>query len=136
MEFPRELATIDGARELFDWFGYWPSFHDAEIVRLDLRRREPSTLDVATWEMTKETDARGYFVLAKHVVVTFVLDEVANLELSGFSHQNVVFGIDVEIEDGKFRLSISPSYGLAGTITADRLSIQLSPGSPADKSSK
>jgi hypothetical protein len=136
MEFPRELATIDGARELFDWFGYWPSFHDAEIVRLDLRRREPSTLVVATWEMTKETDARGYFVLAKHVVVTFVLDEVANLELSGFSHQNVVFGIDVEIEDGKFRLSISPSYGLAGTITADRLSIQLSPGSPADKSSK
>jgi hypothetical protein len=52
MELTPELATIQGARELFDWFSYWPSFHDAEIVRLDLHRRRPSSLVVATWEMT------------------------------------------------------------------------------------
>jgi hypothetical protein len=40
--------------------------------------------------MTKETDERGYYVLAKHVVVEFVLEEILDLSLSGFSHQNVL----------------------------------------------
>jgi len=43
--------------------------------------------------MTKETDERGYYVLAKHVVVEFVLEEIPDLSLSGFSHQNVLFGL-------------------------------------------
>jgi len=136
MELTPELATIQRAWELFDWFSYWPSFHDAEIVRLDLHRRRPSSLVVATWQVTQETDPRGYFVHAKHVVVTFLLDEIEGLELAEFSSQNVVSGIDVKITDGKFCLTIEPCYGLAGSITARKLSIQLSPGPPPDKPAK
>jgi hypothetical protein len=77
--------------------------------------------------MTKQTHARGYFVYAKHVVVTCLLDKVDDLELAGFSHQNVVFGIDVEFKDGKFRLVTSPPYGPAGFITAGKLSFLLFP---------
>ena len=57
MEFPPELGTIEGAKNLRDWFGYWPSFHDAEVILLHLNRSDASTLAVHTWEMTKEVDA-------------------------------------------------------------------------------
>jgi len=39
MAFPPELGTIEGAKNLRDWFGYWPSFHDAEVILLHLHRR-------------------------------------------------------------------------------------------------
>jgi hypothetical protein len=48
------------------------------------------------WEMTKKTDEHGYYVLAKHVVVEFVLEEILDLSLNGFRHQNVLFGLTVE----------------------------------------
>ena len=35
---PDDLKAIGGAQELQDWFGYWPSFHDGEIISLRLNR--------------------------------------------------------------------------------------------------
>jgi hypothetical protein len=80
--------------------------------------------------MTKETDERGYYVLAKHVVVEFILEEILDLSLSGFSHQNVLFGLVVHRVENGFRLTLDDSYGIAGTIDAKRVSIRLTPGKP------
>jgi Immunity protein 50 len=132
MEFPTELEAVEGATSLRDWFGYWPSFHDAEVIWLHLNRRAASSLLLHTWEMTKETDERGYYVLAKHVVVEFVLQEILGLSLNGFSHQNVIFGLTVETFENAFRLTLEDSYGIAGTIDAEQISIRLTPGKPKD----
>jgi hypothetical protein len=43
---PAELDSIAEAQELYDWFGFWPGFHDAEVVRLHLNRKEPSHLAI------------------------------------------------------------------------------------------
>jgi hypothetical protein len=32
-------ARIAGAEKLITVFGYWPSFHDAEVLWIELRRR-------------------------------------------------------------------------------------------------
>ncbi len=93
MSVPIEIKGIPGASALHDWFGYWPSFHDAEIVGLHLNRKGGSSLRLHTWEMTKEVDEKGYYVLSKHVVVEFILETISSLSLNGFSHQNVVFGL-------------------------------------------
>lgn len=80
--------------------------------------------------MAQETDDRGYYVLAKHIVVEFLLEEILDLSLNGFSQQNVLFGLIVErVEDG-FRLALEDSCGIAGTIDAKRISILLTPGKP------
>ena len=113
MEFPPELGTIEGAKNLRDWFGYWPSFHDAEVILLQLNRSDASTLAVHTWEMTKEVDEKGFYVLAKHVVVEFVMKEVVGLSLNGFNHQNVVFGLAIERVDSGYRLTLEDCYGVA-----------------------
>lgn len=127
--YPEGLADVDGADALFNWFGYWPSFHDAEIISIELNRRDTSSLSVHTWEITNEVDDEGYYGLRKHAVVTFLLDGILDLELSGFSHQNVIFGLEISRVDGGFRLELDPCYGLAGNLTAAKLRIQIQPGS-------
>jgi hypothetical protein len=51
-------------------------------IALHLDRRGPSSLVAHTWAMTKEVDAKGYYVLEKHVVVEFVLKDIFDLKLS------------------------------------------------------
>lgn len=128
------LETVDGARNLFDWFGSWPSFHDAEIISLRLNRRGLSTLVVHTWEMTKDVDEKGYYILEKHVVVEFNMKEVAGLDLNGFNHQNVIFGLGIERTESGFRLTLDNCYGIAGELEAELTSIRLIPGKPEDAS--
>ena len=131
MTVPIEIKEIPGAAELHDWFGDWPSFHDAEIIRLHLNRKGPSSLRVHTWETTKEVDEKGYYVMAKHVVVEFILETVYGLRLTGFNHQNVIFGLAIEKTDSGFRLTLDECYGLAGSIEAESLSILITPGVPS-----
>jgi hypothetical protein len=132
MQLSNELQVIDGAQELFNWFGYWPSFHDAEIVRFHLNRKGSSSLVIHTWEMTKELDEKGYYVQTKHVTVEFTLGGISELDLKGFSQQNVIFGLDIEKTDTGFRIILDPSYGLAGTIGAARIAVRLMAGKPSD----
>jgi len=135
MPLPDGLKAIAGAQELHDWFGYWPTFHDAEIVSLILNRTSPSVLTIHTWEITHEVDKAGYYVLAKDVVVEFILDISAaddSLELRGFSHQNVMMSLAIEKIDSTCQLTLEQCYGLAGTIKANNISIHLTPGGPGD----
>ena len=130
MTVPTEVEEISGAVKLYDWFGYWPDFHDAEIISLHLNRKGSSSLRVHTWEMTKEIDENGHYVLTKHIVVEFVFETVFALSLTGFSQQNVIFGLDIEKTSPGFRLTLDECYGLAGSIEAEGLSLRLTPGQP------
>ena len=70
MEAPTFLRNYQA---LLDHFGYWPSFHDANVMSYTGPSSERQTVELAlhTWEMTSEVDAKGYCVLQKHVLVTF-----------------------------------------------------------------
>ena len=132
MQLPDELQAIDGARELYNWFGHWPNFHDAEIVSFHLNRRGSSTLVVHTWQMMKEVDEKGYYVHTKDVVVEFILDGISELDLNGFSGQNVIFGLSIEKGECGFRITLDPCHGLTGTIDADKIVLRLTAGKPSD----
>jgi hypothetical protein len=95
--------------------------------------------------MTSRVRSDGHSELDKHAVVTFTLEGVTDLQLDGFSTQNVIFGLllrraadqpnrrsylgfdplpqDVEIE-------LQPCYGLHGWIRARTVAITFSPGKP------
>lgn len=83
-----------------------------------------------TWEMTKNVDEKGYFVLSKHVVVEFVMKEVVGLSLNGFNHQNVISGLAIERSEGGYRLALEDCYGVAGYLEAKDISIHLTLGKP------
>ena len=130
MSLPNGLNAIVGAQELHDWFGYWPSFHDAEIMSLHLNRHGLSFLLIHTWEMTSKVDERGFYVLEKHVVVEFVLEGVSEMDLCDFNHQNVILGLSLERKDAEYVLTLDPCYGLGGTISVEKVSIRLQRGKP------
>jgi Immunity protein 50 len=148
---PDVLNSIPGGPELLAWFGgYVPSFHDAEIIDLHLNRTGASTLRIHAWEMDPDHRTEEWPPFTKHVIVTFVLEGIIGLDLEDFSPQNVIMGLEVRRGTDEthsfgmswldkppappefYEIDLVPIYGLAGTIRARRVSIQLTPGKPSD----
>jgi hypothetical protein len=80
------------------------SFHDAEILHLDLNRTGSSHMAVHTWHMSSDMDEKGFYILQKHVVVEFVLEGISDLELVQFSHQNVLGNLSIKKKNDGFAL--------------------------------
>src|SRR6202030_3838275 len=82
---------------LLDHFGYWPSFHDANVISYAGPTAGRPTIDLIlhTWEMTSEVDAKGYYVLRKHSLVTFHFAGVHSTSLERFDSGNILFGMDI-----------------------------------------
>ena len=89
-------------------------------------------LRVHTFEMTERVDSGGAYVLAKHVVVTFILKGLTDLHLEGFSPQNVIAGLSLRQTDQGYELTLEECYGLSGALTAQRIRLEMEPVRPAD----
>jgi len=81
--------------------------------------------------MTNKLDENGYYLLEKHTVVEFYVDAVNDLDLNGFSPQNVIFELVIEKINSGFRLTLQGCYGLSGTIDVSKIAIRLIPGKPS-----
>jgi hypothetical protein len=120
---------IRGNAKLIEVFGCWPSFHDAEVLRLHFDRASSGAdygptveCTIHVWEMTNEVDEKGYFVLKNHVLVTFRFIEVSESEFNGFNQQNALWALEIEdisshqLERIKYAVQFPSSYGLAGSL--------------------
>src|SRR5215472_5162730 len=132
-----EAPDIPGAADVVAWFGYWPSFRNAEVLSITLDRLYPSRIVVDTRTRTNEVDARGYYVLDKQAIVTFVLEDflldregITNTQIDGFNHQNVLFSLTVRKTLEGYDLILDGTYGVSASISARCLRVELSPGKP------
>jgi hypothetical protein len=115
------------------WFGRIPSFHDCEVVSIDLHRApEPSIVCVHAFLMTPELDDQGYYVLDKHALVSFRLFEVREVNIMDWNHQNVLDSIAIEDVENGFRLMLEGTYGADGHITAAAVEIAVHPVAAED----
>jgi hypothetical protein len=122
------IQEIPGADSVIRWFGYWPSFHDGEIVEVHLSCQGLSWLKIYTWNTTGKFDSSGYAVTEKHATVAFVFEELTDLEFCDFNQQNVIYDLRVGRRDGVIRLTLSPCYGLNGFIEGKLSRVELCPG--------
>jgi hypothetical protein len=133
------FAALPGGRAVIDWFGFVPSFHDAELDRLELARGAAS-MALRAFRMTEAVDAKGFFVLDKHAVVTLHFSDVTGVHLTGIA-------TSILIELGIRRVAVAPtgfstcggpnvgdievgfetSYGLEGSIYAREVSFSVDP---------
>ena len=125
------LASVPGARDLVEWFGRMPHFHDAELRSISLSSTGPSLLQIYAFNMTDKVDDKGFFILEKHAAVTVKLTDVTAIDLGDFDMQpGIIFGMEFSKVDGEFRISWDSSYGVSGAIRAKLISVSIQPGKP------
>jgi hypothetical protein len=109
-----ESVEFERSNVVTDWFGYWPSLHDAETLSVDFRRDVDDSgpglyLKVHAFEMTSEVNEKGHFKCIKHCIIEFRFDEVRAVSLRHFGHQNVIDGISLSLlpaTEGARRISV------------------------------
>ena len=132
------VHRIANAESLLEVFGYWPSFHDAEVTELRLERTgkgpgPSATITIHVFEMTNEVKPDGYFLCHKHSLVTLACSGIEELSLDGFNHQNALSGLLIEecAPNGRLRVTLDNAYGVDGVLVCNELSVQsVVPGIP------
>jgi hypothetical protein len=100
---------IKNSYKITDIFGYWPEFHDAEVLelRLTVADAEPwatgsespaMEMLVHLFEMTGDVSPEGNFCLDKHTLVRLRFGNVEALQLANFWYQNCIFELEFGIE--------------------------------------
>ena len=119
------LRDLPGGKALLSWFGCVPRFHDANLLEINLLSDRPSA-----WTMTDQTDARGHFILDKHVTVTIFLDEVTQVSLNDFNLRGIIGTMEIIRIDDAYQVAWDVAYGVEGSIRAKQMRFELVPGRP------
>jgi hypothetical protein len=136
---------IEGAEKLIAVFGYWPSFHDAEVLWLLMDRRPVRedvylpTLEmmVHAFEMTSEIGPDGAYVLRHHVLVHLRFHMVDLVKLADFNHQNSLHGLNFknirarQLELADFEITLEGDWGLDGSFICK--AVEVVDVTPCDK---
>ncbi len=133
-------TSVEGAERLINIFGYWPSFHDAEVIQFDLWRGDVDpdarryifptvTTKIHLWEITTDLDTRGYYVLRHHTLATLRFYDMDQLRMEGFNHQNAIFGLSIspaeptEAFPQRFHIHFEPAFGITATFVCSRVEV-------------
>ena len=93
--------------------GSWPSFHDAEIMSIELSRMDGVTAKLAVKAIPFDPSGKS-----RTSLLTFFFEGLDDdMQLGYFNHQNVVNGLTVETTDDRLKLTLEPCYGLNGSCT-------------------
>jgi hypothetical protein len=130
VSLPAGLESVVGAQQLYDWFSYWPDFHDAEVIKFRLDPAASSSLVVHTWQMTNRVNAQGHYEQTRNAVVTFELKGLSKLDLVDVWEGSIFLEVGLEKVETGFRLAFSSAYGFSGILEVEELSISIIPGQP------
>jgi hypothetical protein len=134
------VARIENAEVVTSLFGYWPSFHDAEVLDLAMHRggegqsRVSLVARVHVFEMTNQVKPDGYFLCHKHLILTLAFDDANEVVIEGFNHQNTLSELRIEEIEPKGRLAVAfeGAYGLEASLTCSAIRVVSAvPGVPS-----
>ena len=133
-------SLIQGSEKLTSIFGYWPSFHDAEIIDLHFWRGvvEPDqgrydfpvlTLRIHVWDLTNEVNSKEFLVLKHHTLTTLQFCDVDEFRMEGFNHQNAILGLSVTHQQRAkgpspcFVVHLEPAFGMGASFSCLRVEV-------------
>jgi hypothetical protein len=119
-------------------FGYWPSFHDAEIVGFELRRNDPlgqgeSALSlhvrVREYEARDAGTANYHLAETRACVIHFQFRDARNISIIHINDQNVIDDIVIEScsdDSGEWLdVEVESIYGFGGSWRCTRAEVAL-----------
>jgi hypothetical protein len=131
MDTPNGVPTgVVNAEAVVSAFGFWPSFHDAEVHRATLDRgtgdeRPSITLVVHAFASDGTVDEKGYYRIVTSVLVTLKCRDVSASKLRDLGPQNVLSSLDFEsTAEGDLRVTLGPCYGLSGSLVCSEVVVE------------
>ena len=141
------MIGIQNEHLLTDIFGRFPSFHDAELLKVTWGGGEPAgdrrTLEVLihVWTLLNEVDEEDHLKTSNHVVVKFQFTGIVNLALGHHNQQsewphldgvekNILFALtikklsDREEHHVKFKVEFAGSVGGSAEFHCRDISIE------------
>lgn len=137
------MAEIENAEALTKVFGYWPSFHDAEVLRIRLDNREGEAVDelgqrpyptvecdIHVWELTNNVTLKGSYETPKHTVVTLSFEGVrGDNSFEHFHFQNVLTSLSLEplsapdFPPANWQVDFGSSSGLVAALSCETVRV-------------
>lgn len=112
-------------------YGRWPMFHDGEIMSLLMDRTRILFGDVANatveivihcFEMAEALEENECPRSVSHNLVHFAFDQVEEVVLNQFNHQNALMGLLfhklADDSNPRFKVTVDSAFGLAGSFVA------------------
>ena len=121
---------IKGSEIVEKLFGYWPTFHDAEIHSFLFERDKQAKnsnaiLKLNYWQTKQEySDEIHYeYVMNKNSIITFKFSGLIESNLSGFNHQNVIDELKFTEQDNNILVEYESIFGSGGSLICENAEI-------------
>lgn len=123
MECPTYICKTE---KVTDALGYWPSFHDAEVISFSATRAAPGQagktsarlcVNVCQYKEVGGGTADYEIVCCKSVLIEILFTDLQFLSLEDFNHQNVINSIKFSrLENPLIEVEFESIYGVGGVI--------------------
>lgn len=115
-------AYILNHQSVVDLYGRWPSFHDANVLEYTAPDAKSQSLGFTlhTWQMTNEVDAKGFYVLRKHALVSFRFQQIYDVSMEKFRSGNILFEMQLisDAASSSFRVELNSVMDMSGSFSA------------------
>lgn len=116
MDIPTYIRNHEA---VVSFFGHWPLFHDAKVTAYEAGA-DSISVTLHTWQITDEVDARGYFVLRNHALVSFQFDSLSEVKMHAFRSGNILFGLEISpcSAPASFHVELDSVMDMSGSFSA------------------
>lgn len=116
---------ISGHEKVIEYYGWWPTFHDAEVRELFLNHIGPTCkMKIYVYDMYRNQDTLEWSKSDRYAVVSFQFNQIEEIELKNFNKQNVLSCIEFKKEEkGIINVSFPSIYGLDGYIRCKNIEV-------------
>lgn len=113
---------IQNSKIIYDYFGYFPNFHDDEILSVYLERSSPD-IEVLIKSSQRLSKADIEKDVIKNCKIKLKFSRIKEMELKDFNNQNVIYDILFEQSEDEIKTRIRSSYDLEGSIISSEVSV-------------
>ena len=116
MDVPTYIRNYEAA---VSFFGRWPSLHDAKVLAYE-SGADSISLMLHTWLMTDQVDAKGYYVLRNHALVSLRFGNLHDVEMDAFRSGNILYGLEISpcSDPASFRVELDSVMDMSGGFSA------------------
>ena len=114
------VDLVEKSELLVEAMGRWPSFHDAKVLGIS-RLQNSCVAIIHVFEMTREVDSQGYFILRNHHRVEMSMLGVQSDSLPRQYTSDVLSALAIRREGDLIRVDFESHLDNDGSIVCERV---------------